>query len=272
MRSWLEEKGWLQGKFVKLSDVKILKCFFIDIPQDEEVYLIVASQSCDVCAFVDKEPFIEFSIARKIDKIDGSFSFNKHPRKLHLEVFDDSKSTSDIIVLELIAHEKIKLNKEEIKDKLEEIEPCQCIQLSQKSKEQYIDWLASRYKRPALPTEFERRFNEQWSRSKRDKSVEKVNEFLLGIYVDIIPDEEIEINSKYQVQLLFLIVADISDDNKILVEQLSKQYQTCLEEANMTVISNNIKTEKQVSVATFRNYKRFYLDYLSYKHNTEVSI
>lgn len=273
MRSWLEEKGWLQGDFVEPNDIFALKKYFTEIPQDEGVYLIVASQSCDVCASVENEPFIEFSVARKVEKIDGNFLFNKNPRKLHLEANDNYHMDAiHPIYLELISHEKIKLRKEDIQKKYQEIEPCKYLKLSQNIVQQYVGWLASRYNRPALPTEFERRFNSQWNKSKRDKIVEKSNEFLLGIYVDISPDKEIEINEKYVVSLLFLTTPSISNEDMNAIEELAKKYQECLEAANITVARKDIKSENQVSIASFKAYKRFYLDYLSYKHNTETPI
>lgn len=273
MRSWLEEKGWLQGDFVEPNDVLALKKHFTDIPQDEEIYLIVASQSCDVCAYIENEPFIEFSVARKVEKTDGNFEFNKNPRKLHLKVNDNSHTDAiHSISLELISHEKIKLRKEDIQKEYKEIEPCKYLKLSQNTIQQYVGWLASRYNRPALPTEFERRFNNQWNKSKRDKIVEKSNNFLLGVYVDIAPDKEIDTNETYRVSLLFLTTPRISDEDKNAIEELARKYQECLEAVNITVVGNEIKSETQVSIATFKAYRRFYLDYLSYKHNTETPV
>lgn len=274
MRSWLEEKGWLQGDFVEPNDVLALKKHFTDIPQDEEIYLIVASQSCDVCAYIENEPFIEFSVARKVEKTDGNFEFNKNPRKLHLKVNDNSHTDAiHSISLELISHEKIKLRKEDIQKEYKEIEPCKYLKLSQNIIQQYVGWLASRYNRPALPTEFERRFNNQWNKSKRDKIVEKSNNFLLGVYVDIAPDKEIDTNETYRVSLLFLTTPSISNEDMNAIEELAKKYQECLEAAtNIKVVGYDIKSEKQVSIATFKAYKRFYLDYLSYKHNTETPV
>lgn len=273
MRSWLEEKGWLQGDFVEPNDIFALKKYFTEIPQDEGVYLIVASQSCDVCASVENEPFIEFSVARKVEKTDKSLLFNKNPRKLHLEVNDNSHIDAiHSICLELISHEKIKLKKADIQKEYREIEPCKHLKMPQNTIHQYVGWLVSRYNRPALPTEFERRFNNQWNKSKRDKIVEKSNEFLLGIYVDITPDEEIDINEKYKASLLFLTTPSISDENLNAIEELARKYQEYLEAADITVVGYDIKSEKQVSIATFKAYRRFYLDYLSYKHNTETPI
>lgn len=115
LRSWLEENCWLQGSFISPEDLVLLRNSFDNIPEGE-IYLIMASQSCDACASEDKEEFVEFSVARRIERADGNFMYNKNPRRLHL-IAETSNSEQEFgkFNLELYAQEKIKLRKVDIK-------------------------------------------------------------------------------------------------------------------------------------------------------------
>ncbi|MDO4230433.1 MAG: hypothetical protein Q4C98_11515, partial [Capnocytophaga sp.] len=105
----MESAGWRQGGFVQQKDLSILAKIYPTVGITEEIYLIVASQSCDIAH--RGEPIVEFSIARKIDKIDGNFAHNKHPRKLHIEAQEDRDGQIVPLALEMLAHEKICLHK-----------------------------------------------------------------------------------------------------------------------------------------------------------------
>lgn len=277
-RSWLETNGWLQGSLVSSEDLDLLKEHFIQIPREAE-FLITASQSCDVCGKIEKERFIEFSVARSIDKPHGSNLYNKNPRCLHLTADQDSGNAGSIndaeIHLELFASDKISLDKSAIED-IKKIEPSKRITLSSKTVSQYADWLAARYNRPALPTAFEIRFNNSkvWKKDKRVRDTGKLSELILGIYVDItpdieIPDTEIPDTEIYEVDILILIKKEAVDDADLYqkIESLINKYVEAMVAANFIVGDVDITTESQVSLARFRSYKRIILENLSYKQN-----
>ncbi|NOL48599.1 hypothetical protein [Pelistega europaea] len=271
MRSWLEEHNWRQGSFVKREDLARLRLLLPEyFGEDSNILLIVASQSCDVCASPDTEKFIEFIIARQIDTLNGNLMYNKHPRYLHIKALNNEGENVENIYLELRAHEKIKLSKDAIYQMIQAIAPDIDMALDAKTCQQFADWLAARYNRPALPTVFENRFNQQWQKRKREKDTEKLNEDILGIYVDIYPDKELEDNESYQVQLLFLI-SDFAEQDESLkkeIRELMKKYENTLLDAGCVVLASQMATEQKISVATFRNYRRFYLDSMSYKNET----
>lgn len=273
MRSWLEENGWMQGDFISPDDVILLRNEIHDFKVDNgDIYFIVASQSCDICASNENEPYIEFSIARELKNIDGNFMFNKNPRRLHLTANYCENSGATELYLELLIHEKFSILKSDI-EKIKKIKPCENIKLTQTTIQQYANWLASRYNRPALPTKFEQLFNQQWKKSNREKASEKCSEYILGIYVDIHPDRDIIEGEVYEVQLLFLISHEIEDDKitKLKIEELAQKYVDNLREANMIIGEPIIVTQKQISLATFSKFKRFNLDSLSYKHKNDIA-
>lgn len=270
MRSWLEKNNWLQGCFVDPKDIPLLSDLFPFIPEGD-FYLLVASQSCDVSASSEIEDTIEFSIAKTIPTINGNYSHNKHPRRLHIKAHQKGTPITEAY-FELIASEKFQLSKNDIAA-IREISPYQNLALDTSTIEQYANWLAARYNRPALPTAFEKRLNEQWQKRKREKKSAQLNEHILGIYVDISSFEELE-TEPYDLSLLLLITFEASNDSTIKknITELAKEYDTAMKNAGMNVIATHIKTEREISVASFKNYQRFYLDSLSYQRNTVAPV
>lgn len=264
MRHWMEGYGWLQGSIVKCENVAQLLEFSsrTDLKNDQNIILIVASGSCDVAH--DADPIVEFSIARIIQSVDGNFTFNKNPRRLHcyLESAQESK-----MCIELIAHEKIVILKSNIPTN---ISPNIQIKFSQQELGFYVDWLAARYNRPAFPTEFDRRIDKAWDKSRRRKAAAKVSSQLIGIYAQVYPDKEISADENYSVNLLALVTPNSTIAEKADIGQLIGQYEQALVTANMNITSPQILTEAQVSVATLKNYKRFNLDDLSYKTDDPI--
>ena len=111
MRHWMENLGWLQGSIVKCEDVaQLLKLSSQpNTANDDNIVLVVASGSCDVAHSDD--PIVEFSIARLIDRVDGNYSHNKNPRRLHCCL---ESANAELVCIELKAHEKITILKENI--------------------------------------------------------------------------------------------------------------------------------------------------------------
>src|SRR5690606_38813831 len=103
----------------------------------------------------------------------------------------------------------------------------------QKELDFYVDWLAARYKRPAFPTEFDRRIDSAWDKSKRKKAASKVSNKLIGIYAKVFPDREITLSENYSVDLLALTVVDLSVEDRKAIEQLIGQYKQALLDAKM---------------------------------------
>lgn len=261
-RSVLEELGWRQGSFVKPESVAKLigdiDSMFVISAND---LLVVASQSCDVAS--SQEEYIELSIVRLLPA--GEFSkqyrHNRHPRVLHIEA--KSNSSDEKIILELKAHEKIQIKK----SLLEEFKPDTSINFSEESLNQYVDWLAGRYKRPALPTKFDQLIAVSDKKGKRKKIAKRANEYLTGIYVEIYPNQDISDNEAYSVNILGIA----SNEQSIApATDALNDYADILEDAGMDVSIPKIVTEFQVSVGTLRQYQRINFDYLSYEENSPL--
>lgn len=261
----MEAKGWLQGSIVSPEQMEILSANFDALSTD--VFLIVASQSCDVAN--KSEESIEFSIARKVVKLEGNYTFNKHPRKLHISaITDEAELDVPEIYLQLLAHEKVSIPKDKLFS-LGVLTPCDSISLKESVINNYVDWLASRYKRPALPSEFDRRVAVSWPKKKREKAFEKLSEHIKGVYVEITPFSEIQESSDYSINLLILITEEAKRDSAIYskVEELANEYIEAVKTLRINTIGHKIEIEKNVSLFRFQLYKRLNFDALSYKNN-----
>lgn len=261
----MEAKGWLQGSIVSQGQMEILSSNFDALSND--TFLIVASQSCDVAN--KSEETIEFSIARKVVSLDGNYTFNKNPRKLHVSATtDEAELEISEIHLELLAHEKVSIPKDTLFS-LGVLTPCDSISLKEGIIDNYVDWLASRYKRPALPSEFDRRVAQAWSKKDREKAFKSLSKYIKGVYVEITPFGEIEENSDYSINLLILITEEAKNDSAIYerVEGLAHEYMTAVRTSRINTIGHKIEIEKNVSLFKFQLYKRLNFDALSYRNN-----
>lgn len=260
----MESCGWLQGSLVKQEDVREILNLYGDaefISDSTNIALVVASGSCDVANPGD--PNIEFSVARYIDNVDGNFNCNKHPRKLHCSL--ESSMTTGFSI-EMLAHQKISLAKSKIPTG---IEPDAGIKFSKDELFYYVEWLSGRYKRPAFPTEFDSRVDKSWNKGKRKKESLKVSKNVMGIYAKVYPEKEISSEESYNVDLLAIIIPGLDENSEEYksIKKLLDKYKKVLEGAKMEVGTIKIAPESQISLSTFKQYKRFNMDALSYKEN-----
>lgn len=262
MQRILEDQGWRQGSFIKPETILKL------IDDIESVFtisandlLVVASQSCDVAS--SQEEYIELSIVRLLPagKFSKQYSHNRHPRVLHIEA--NSNNSDEKAILELKAHEKIQIKKQ----LLEEFKPDTLINFTEENLNQYVDWLAGRYKRPALPTKFDQLIATSDKKGKRKKIAKRANNCLTGIYVNIYPDRDTIDDEVYSVDLLGIAY----DENSITsANEMLNEYAEILINAGMDVSIPKIGTEFQIAVGTLRQYQRINFDYLSYEENNPL--
>jgi hypothetical protein len=262
----LEKAGWRQGSI--LNSCHLEDIISIDnYPDLKNLVLIVASQSCDIANNnLHHDPYIEISIARKIESINGNLSFNKNPRMLHLALTINTENT-DIYeeqAIELIAYEKIRIPKNSLVSL--KPDPLRIIETSQL--DSYVYWLAARYSRPALPTEFNKRVAAADPKDKRKKKAKNANNYLSGIYVEIFPDREISADENYRINLLGLISIDFTGNITEAKDALN-DYECILKNAGMDV-TVKIANETEVSIAVIKRFKRFYYDDLSIKNKAPL--
>lgn len=262
----LEGIGWRQGSLIESKDLKEL-LDALKLPIEENIVLIVASQSCDIANNnISSDPYIEFSLGRIVERIEGNLTYGKNPRKLHIEV---SCRTDDIEVLKVLNLE-LKAYEKQIfpKEILLSLKPDDAQLLAEKDLRSYVSWLATRYSRPAHPTAFNDRIRQADPRDKLRKKVKSANRSLSGIYVQIFPDAEIDASQNYRVNLLGLLSEDGEVDRKS-AETAIDFYAEIMKAAKMDVVSG-VKKASEISAADFIKLKRIYFDDLSFKDDAPL--
>ena len=262
----LEKAGWKQGSILRDKDRSVVLSK-VGVAVDDNMVLMVASQSCDIANNqIMQDPNVELSVARVITALDGNRTYNKNPRLLHTTLLCRTNSVNVAAEkhVELKAYEKISIPKEVLVGLLPDTEQV----LESKQLESYVAWLAARYSRPALPTEFNDRIARVDPKDKRKKRAKSLNKDLSGIYVEITPDGEIAADEIYDVNLLGLVSADFSKAINVLEPALS-ELADIMRSANMNV-AMAVRKESEISVAHIKRFKRFYYDDLSLKEEAPL--
>jgi hypothetical protein len=264
--SHLEKAGWRQGSIVKPENIQAL-LEAAGHAYEPNVILLLASQSCDVANNdIESDPYIELSIAKPIAAEEGHLTHNKNPRILHTSIScrTGDENVATVTHLEIKAFEKLFIPKECLKD----LQPEQDKKLEQQQQRSYVAWLAARYSRPALPTAFNNRIKDADPRGKLRKKAKQGSLCLTGIYIEITPDAEIGEGESYSVNLMGLLPADFKGDTT-KAEGVINAYAEVMRTAGMDVTAV-IRKEDEVSVATIKRFKRFYLDDLSFRDNAPL--
>ena len=262
--SQLERAGWRQGSVVRFSDAQQLIEESDQISFTNGLTLLVASHSCDVANNnLDSDPYVEFSVARKIEKTDGNFTFNKNPRILHTQIECPASDKKFVKVshLELKAFEKLVLPKTLLTNTVPDPE----WRLDKQQTKSYVAWLAARYSRPEMPTTFNKQVRAADPKGMLKNKVKLIGDQLVGIYVHISPDSEIESDETYKVNLLGLLPAQFSGDSSN-AEITINLYAEVLRRAGM-VVRETLHTEDQISLERIKQFKRFNYDDISIRQD-----
>ncbi len=262
----LEEAGWRQGSIIRASDNEyIFK--LLELDADPDAIFLIASQSCDIANNnIDLDPYIELLHGHKIDSVNGSYTHLKNPRLLHTTATcrtSDEDVFSEVHI-ELKAFDKYFITKEDFARLSPDLDSL----LEDKNLRSFIAWLAARYLRPALPTAFNDLIRDADPKNKLRDKARKANAQLLGIYVELSPEGEVEAGKNYAVNLIGLLPAGFSGDTT-KAQNAINAYTDIMKKAGMDVTSA-VRTEDKVSVAFMNRFKRFFLDDLSYRDNTPL--
>ncbi|GAA4826448.1 hypothetical protein GCM10011365_07380 [Marinicella pacifica] len=220
--------------------------------------LIVISQSCDIAHHsIEDEPEVEIIICSEIESLNAMMTNSQNPRVLNLEAIKlDPNSGATPLYLELKAKNKRSISKDKFIDQL----PDETIKLDDHNSRILCQWLASRYNRLALPSEFNERM-----RTMRNfkKLLKKTNNFISALYISVEPNREIESHETYTVNLLALTNVNSSETPEA-VKKLINQMATHMEENNIDT-NTIIRSEKETSVATIKALKKYNFDHFSFR-------
>lgn len=265
----LERLGWRQGSIIKDSDFTEI-CALLGAALDpEKDFLIAASHSCDIAHKINQDdPHVEFMIASRTDQVNKMFINSRNPRKLHLEMQERTSDSSvyNDIPIELLASKKIAINKSILLN----FEPAHKMELRPTDCDTLRSWLAARYLRLVLPTEFNTRFSKAVNKEKLRKYLRLAAEELIGVYIDIHPKTELLAGEPYDANVLALMDGGTLFDKNEVEAQLNALFDG-LAAADIT-IKLHVVSETGISVSTFRSYQRLSFDDLSLGNPNSASV
>jgi hypothetical protein len=260
----LERAGWRQGSLVREQDAAQL-VEILNLTLSEKCILAVASQSCDIAHNdLNAEPSIELLVGQVVDSPNGNFNHGKNPRVLEVSmtIATMDESIAGTQPVRFLAKDRYSVDKSHFTD----IAPDENREFRRGALRAFITWLASRYQRSALPTEFNVRVDASDPKNKRRNKAKKADKELLGIYVEIFPDKEIEAHESYSVNLLGLLG---SSGGRSKAENAIKAYADVFKAAGMDV-KYFLAGEDEISLAVIKRFKKLYLDDLSLGSNESI--
>lgn len=187
----LKSLGWRQGAVLPRD----LTALILDGDFPDETRLIVISHDCDVTnTSLEKEPRVELLVARPVSPDDphgGNYTWGKNQRKYQLALHDRGSNRPYRIQIQ----ERMSVNRALLVDHA----PDPNTSMDQRDAIGLARWMAKRYRRAALPDEFNRRRGPANSKIKtalRD-GAEPIVSFYLAIQ-----NEEKEPTETYTIRLL----------------------------------------------------------------------
>ncbi|MGP8185194.1 MAG: hypothetical protein ACLQKY_03920 [Terracidiphilus sp.] len=142
-----------QGEIIEL-DLTIAKPNLLDpaAAANHSTLAIVASHDCDINASAEKDPCVEFLPVKKVRKLDRTKTHTKSARSFQFE----AKATEDGqgVFLEVDAPSRVMVEK----SRLWGHDPKRPYAIDSEQVAEFADWLSTRYRRAALPNEFEDRY------------------------------------------------------------------------------------------------------------------
>ena len=254
----IEDLNWQQGSILKEADAAALRNQLRAKWTDNSV-VIVVSQSCDLVHHdLEAEPFAEIIVGQSVAGVNGNLTDGKNPRRLHLRI--ESLGSADLVV-EIVPSERYYIGRQQFV----KIKPDEQRFLIERERRTLASWLAGRYKREALPTTFNQRIVK--TQKKRDKIHRRLSERVSALLVKLMPNRELPDNEPYHVRLLALVPADDHDPRDALENDLQALATQISQDGSIFVDQMRVVSETEISVALYRQFSLFPLEYLSVRED-----
>lgn len=252
--AWSRKTPWRQG-------AALTGKAFVDYFGHLDGYTcaFVASQTCDVVSEeLAAEPNVVFVLAKRIDALDGSMTSGKNPRWLHVDI--------NGTLLAIHAAEVHAVRKEV----LDGTDPCLPSSIGAKELPLFRNWLAQRYRRPALPDSLNDYVGKVWENI-ADKLKNKTNE-VMSVHIAYDPPGE---HAQYDLDIM--IVARVDEDGDTSVDQahlkvakqvaetIGKKFENWCPNGNVRLGVCAAISEREFSMFDIRTSHKLELDYLSFR-------
>jgi len=270
-RNHLLEMGWKRGAFINIKTSADLQA---QLPQEilqkiedkPAAYLIPLLYDCALLEHrFEIEPWVQVLVGWTCDcDSKGDYAFGKNPRKLHFPVICPERGRLE---LDVTAVGFWQLNRKQL---LKET-PSPEIEWPEHGLDILLNWVSERYRQATFPDSWNTRLK---AKEKLFKKLWRRDAFVTccsGVYFDIQPFSELKDEDDYKVKV-FIAVSDTVDNKRYrefnlkegpeLVERLKSIWATV---SGVEVLAVDAIKESEFTKAMERNYKRWPLEYFSYK-------
>jgi hypothetical protein len=261
----LKNNQWFQGSLIPLE-------MFLELQKDKQIpysvesgkdVLIVVGHDCDVNNYsFENEPSVELLVARPVDKSDPNTFHAKTTRRLQFKLsFEETEQT-----YECLNYERFYIDRR---------------YLARYSSQRTVDnelkhliarWISNRYYRAAFPDAFNDRLSK--ARKKIKAAFEGIGHYVTGVYMMLIPDEELNPSENYEVFVKATIKTEDAENLEVIERanaallKFVSALNSC-EGINIAEESYNVVSEEKFSLDDIRNSKRWDYDYLSFQNESD---
>ncbi len=255
---WSRNTKWRQGSVLAQKDFQAVGLTDVS----DAALAIAISHDCDIANDnLDVEPAVEFIFARILEQHDGNFTYGKNPRTLHI----DYKYDAQIVWIELIASKRL-INK----DRLDTLQPDETYKLNTNSGQILQSWLASRYRRHALPNSLVDRLRAVFKHI--DDKGKKNSAGILSFRLSYDPEDELPPEEPYELLISIVYIIDKAEYGEMAVNiasSLKKEFPNLLEKTKDSGTVDLRKceaiSEMEFTVRDMRDTVEYHLEHLSYR-------
>ncbi|MBK5201588.1 MAG: hypothetical protein JJE21_08675 [Spirochaetaceae bacterium] len=255
----IQKNNWKQGVIIEdlLKTEIITGTQFYEHIKDSDA-LILYTQDCDLINLdLAKEPYVEFFCVKKIPSINKNYLFGKNPRKMHLELFNDSFFEFDI-------NKRLKIDRSILVDiPLEANNPI----VSRRKMDMVLDWFSKKYTRPAFPNEFNEIIK---SIPSIDKKLTKFNsEFsnIKRIFFSLEPEEEIAASENYSLDIYILLDGLLLDSKENSKDDIISKFEKLFTTERIKLNVVDCLFEDEMTIYELGIFKVWDKEYITLKNN-----
>lgn len=270
---WTRETPWRQGHLLTPEAIQALGLSHPESP--DLTCVVVISHDCDLANdALQIEPDVEVIIGRRVQKVDGNYSWAKAPRTLHVDALHKGSEA----VLELVATAKQTISKQA----LAAFTPDTSCSLPGKSLSTLRTWLSVRYNRAAFPDPFVNRLSQSKVDKRLAKLIEPVGTLLSAVYFEVDGGKEIDRSDGSPYELIIVLAYPPGDDPEQAADDVEEIEMTVTKLFEEKYFDQNFGkwngialkqcmsiSEDDLTVSKARLLTQWRLDYMTIKANDD---
>lgn len=203
LKQWTGDTPWRQGCVLGASDARVLG--LSNSSDDANEMVMVVSHDCDLASDnLTIEPHVEVVVGRFVEAVNGTYTWGKSPRTLHLAI----ERRGAPVAVELVATSKRLVPKRSLAQFVPDAE----FVIDRKGIGVLRGWLSARYNRTAFPNALVDRLKVAKFDVKLAKILEPQGDLISFVYFDIGNETTVERQKDDPYELSIVLVYPPGDD------------------------------------------------------------